>query len=49
MDSLRENHKEFVKNRLILRSQERFTTKRNNVFTEEVNKIVLSANDHKRT
>ena len=34
---------------LILRSQERFTTKRNNVFTEEVNKIVLSANDHKRT
>ena len=43
------NHKEFIKNKiLILKSQQRFKNKKHNVFTEEVNKIALSRNDHKR-
>ena len=49
MNSLRENHKEFMKNNnLILKSQQRFKSEEQNVFTEEVNKIALSANDDKR-
>ena len=35
-------------NKLILKSQQRFRSQKHNVFTEEVNKITLSANDHKR-
>ena len=49
MDSLRENHKEFIKNnRLILKSQQRIRRKKYNVFTEKVKKIPLSANDDKK-
>ena len=49
VDSLRENHKEFIKNnKLILKLQQRFTNEKHNVFTEDVNKISLSANDDKR-
>ena len=49
MDSLQENHTEFIKyNRLILKSRQRFRSKNNNVFTEEINKIALSASDDKR-
>ena len=49
MDSLQENHTEFIKyNRLILKSKQRFRSKNNNVFTEEINKIALSASDDKR-
>ena len=49
VDSLRENHKEFIKiNRLILKSQKRIKSKKHNVFTKEVNKIILSADDDKR-
>ena len=49
MESLRENNKRFMKNiRLTLRSQQRFDRKKHNVFTEEVNKTALSANDDKR-
>ena len=41
--------KEFIKNnKLILKTQQRFKSKRHNVFTEEVNKIALSSNDDKR-
>ena len=41
--------KEFVKNnKVILKTQQRFKNKRHNVFTEEINKIVLSSNDDKR-
>ena len=48
MDNLWENHKEFIKsNKLILKSQQRFRSKKQIVFTEEVKKIALSANDHK--
>ena len=44
--SLRENKKEFIK--LILKSQQRFRSEKQNVFTEEVKRIALSANDDKR-
>ena len=47
MYSLRENHKEFIRNnKLLLKLQERFKKKKH-VFTE-VNKITLSANNDKR-
>ena len=49
MDNLRESHKEFIKNnKLILKSQQRFRSKKYNVFTEEVNRTELSANNDKR-
>ena len=35
-------------NEIILKSREISKSKRHNVFTEEVNKIVLISNDHKR-
>ena len=35
-------------NRLILKSQQRLRSEKHNVFTGEVNKIVLGANDGKR-
>ena len=48
MNSLRENHEEFIKNnKLILNSQQRIRSEKHNVFTEKVNKVALSANDHK--
>ena len=41
--SLIENHKDFIiKNRLVLKSQQRFQREIHNVFTEEINKIVLN-------
>ena len=47
--SYRENHKEFIKNNvLILKSQQRFISEKHNVFTEEDNKITLIANNGKR-
>ena len=46
MKSLRENKKEFIK--LILKSQQRFRSEKQNVFTEEFKGIALSANDDKR-
>ena len=43
------DHQEFIKtNKLILKIQQRFKSERYNVFTEEVNQIVLSSNDNKR-
>ena len=48
MHSLQENHKEFIKNnKLILKSQQRVRGQKHNVFTEEVNKIALIANNGK--
>ena len=45
MSSLRENYEEFIKNNnLTLKSQQRFGSKKH-VFTEEVKKIKLSANN----
>ena len=46
MKSLRENKKEFIK--LILKSQQWLRSEKQNVFTEEVKWIALSANDDKR-
>ena len=49
LDSLRQNHKEFMKNNdLILKSRQRFRSMKHNVFTKKVNKIALSANNDKR-
>ena len=49
VDSIKENQKEFIENNtLILKTQQRFTSKRDNVFTEEINKTALISNDDKR-
>ena len=48
VDSLIEDQKEFVNNKIILRTQQRFKSKTHNVFTEVINKIALSSNDDKR-
>ena len=47
-NSLRESHKEFIKKQWILKSQQRFRSDIHDVFTEDVNKIALSASDDKR-
>ena len=48
MESLRENHKEFIKsNKLTLKSSLRFRSEKHNVFIEEINQVALSANDEK--
>ena len=44
-----ENYKDsLLNNRTILKSQLRFKSDHHNVYTEEVNKIVLNSNDYKR-
>ena len=43
IDNLKEDHKEFMKT-IILKTQQRFRSKKHNVFTEEINKIALSPN-----
>ena len=49
VDSLRNNHKEFIKNNKIkLKTQQSFKSERHNAFAEETNKIPLSSNDDKR-
>ena len=46
MDGLRGKHEEFIKsNKLIRKSQQRLRSEKQNVFTEEVNKIALCANN----
>ena len=47
-DSIKEDNKEFIKNKLLLKSQQRFKIERHNVFTEKIRKITLSSNDDKR-
>ena len=49
MDSIKENHEEFLKNDTsILKTQQSFKSEGHNVFTEEINKIALSSNDDQR-
>ena len=49
MNSFKEDHKEFTKNnKLILKSQQRFRNEKYKVYTEEANKIAVSANNDKR-
>ena len=50
MDSRNANHKQqFIKNsKSILTPQQTFLSKKQNVFTEEVNKIAWKANNNKR-
>ena len=44
-----ENYKDCLfNNKTVYRSQERFKSYYHDVYTEEVNKIVLSSNDNKR-
>ena len=44
-----ENYKDYLFNcEVILKSQQRFKSSHQNVYTEEVNKIALSSNDDKR-
>ena len=44
-----EDYKDSVlKNKIVLRSQQRFKSQNHKVFTEEVNKIAISSNDDKR-
>ena len=40
--------KKFIKNRIILKTQQRFKNERHNVFTEKNNKIGLSSNNDQR-
>ena len=40
------NHSE--NNKLILKTQQRFSTEKHNVFTEKINEIALSSNDDKQ-
>ena len=43
------NHKKFIKNnKSTLKIQQRLKSERHSVFTEEINKIVLSSNNDKR-
>ena len=44
----RKNIELIKSNKLILKTQQRFTSERYNVFTEEINRIALISNDDKR-
>ena len=49
VDSLKEDKKEVVKNnKLTSKTQQKFKSKRHNVFTEEINNIALNSNYDKR-
>ena len=37
-----------LKDKVLLKSQQRFTSKKHNVYTNNINKIVLGNNDDKR-
>ena len=46
---LKEDHKKILKtNELILKTQQKFKSERHNIFTEEINKIILISHDDKR-
>ena len=42
VDSLKEDQKKFIKNKLILKTKQRFKSETHNVFTEEIKKIASS-------
>ena len=43
------DYKNFLlKNKILLKSQQRFISKKHDVYTEDINKIVLSNDDDKR-
>ena len=43
------NYKDCLfKNKIILKSQQRFKTDHHNIYTEQINKIALSSNDDER-
>ena len=46
--SLKEDKKEFIKSKLLLKLQQIFNSERHNIFTKEVRKIAMISNDHKR-
>ena len=48
VDGLKEDKKEFKKNKSLLKLQQRSNSERHNVFTEWVTKIALSVNDDKK-
>ena len=42
IDNIKKDHKELLeRNKLILKTQQRFKSERDNVYTEEINKIPL--------
>ena len=47
-NSLKQDQKELIKDRLIFKKQQRFKSVRHNVFTEEIRKIALGSMDNKR-
>ena len=47
VDSLKEDQKEFIKKKIILKTQQRFRSEKHNLFTEEINNIALSSNHRK--
>ena len=50
MDSLKEDQREFVKNKkLISKTQKIFKSERHNVFTEKINMISVSSNNEKKS
>ena len=49
MEIVLKNIKKFIKNnKLIFKARQRFRGNKRNVFTEKINKIVLSSNDDRR-
>ena len=45
---MKKKYKEFIKNsKLILKTKQRFKSKRHNIFKEEIDKIALTSNDDK--
>ena len=48
VDIFKRDHQEFIKDNTSILKAQRFGSEKHNVFTEEVKKIALSANDDKR-
>ena len=49
VDCLKEDKKELIMKRIILKMQLTFKSVTHNVFTEEIDKIVSKSNDNKKT
>ena len=46
LNRVKEDQRKFVvNNKIVLKTQQRFKSERHNVFTEEINKIVVGSND----